>query len=177
MTPSDNSLTISPHTCNLALLHSTLLHSYPVPLNSTVERCGHTVWQQGDTQCDSGGDTYTVWRQGDSQCDNRVIHSVATWWYTMWQHGDTHRSNMVRTQCDDCVDFAHFHSGEQYFHSVDTQCNTLCSELWIHSVDTVIHRVFTQFHSVKMGQIHAVVIVWTQCGPHCDWLCVFSGSV
>ena len=31
MTPSDNSFTISPH--NLALLHSTLLHSYPVPLN------------------------------------------------------------------------------------------------------------------------------------------------
>ena len=30
MTPSDNYLTISPH--NLALLHSTLLHSYPVPL-------------------------------------------------------------------------------------------------------------------------------------------------
>ena len=30
MTPSDNSFTISPH--NLALLHSTLLHSYPVPL-------------------------------------------------------------------------------------------------------------------------------------------------
>ena len=31
MTPSDNYFTISPH--NLALLHSTLLHSYPVPLN------------------------------------------------------------------------------------------------------------------------------------------------
>ena len=30
VTPSDNSFTISPH--NLALLHSTLLHSYPVPL-------------------------------------------------------------------------------------------------------------------------------------------------
>ena len=30
MTPSDNSFTISPH--NLALLHSTRLHSYPVPL-------------------------------------------------------------------------------------------------------------------------------------------------
>ena len=30
MTPSDNSFTNSPH--NLALLHSTLLHSYPVPL-------------------------------------------------------------------------------------------------------------------------------------------------
>ena len=30
MTPSDNSFTILPH--NLALLHSTLLHSYPVPL-------------------------------------------------------------------------------------------------------------------------------------------------
>ena len=30
MTPSDNSFTISPH--NLALLHSILLHSYPVPL-------------------------------------------------------------------------------------------------------------------------------------------------
>ena len=34
MTPSDNSFTISPH--NLALLHSTLLHSYPVPLNGGV---------------------------------------------------------------------------------------------------------------------------------------------
>ena len=32
MTPSDNSFTISPH--NLALLHSTLLHSYPVPLST-----------------------------------------------------------------------------------------------------------------------------------------------
>ena len=32
MTPSDNYFTISPHTCNLALLWSTLLHSYPVPL-------------------------------------------------------------------------------------------------------------------------------------------------
>ena len=32
MTPSDNSFTISPH--NLALLHSTLLHSYPVPLRT-----------------------------------------------------------------------------------------------------------------------------------------------
>ena len=31
MTPSDNSFTISPY--NLALLHSTLIHSYPVPLN------------------------------------------------------------------------------------------------------------------------------------------------
>ena len=30
VTPSDNSFTISPH--NLALSHSTLLHSYPVPL-------------------------------------------------------------------------------------------------------------------------------------------------
>ena len=30
MTPSDNSFSISPH--NLALSHSTLLHSYPVPL-------------------------------------------------------------------------------------------------------------------------------------------------
>ena len=30
VTPSDNSFTISPH--NLARLHSTLLHSYPVPL-------------------------------------------------------------------------------------------------------------------------------------------------
>ena len=30
MTPSNNSFTISAH--NLALLHSTLLHSYPVPL-------------------------------------------------------------------------------------------------------------------------------------------------
>ena len=34
MTPSDNSFTISPH--NLALLHSTLLHSYPVPLTKVV---------------------------------------------------------------------------------------------------------------------------------------------
>ena len=34
LTPSDNSFTISPH--NLALLHSTLLHSYPVPHQSTV---------------------------------------------------------------------------------------------------------------------------------------------
>ena len=35
MTPSDNSVTISPH--NLALLHSTLLHSYPVPLTGLFE--------------------------------------------------------------------------------------------------------------------------------------------
>ena len=34
MTPSDNSFTISPH--NLALLHSTLLHSYPVPLTDVT---------------------------------------------------------------------------------------------------------------------------------------------
>ena len=34
MTPSDNSFTISPH--NLALLHYTLLHSYPVPLKPTT---------------------------------------------------------------------------------------------------------------------------------------------
>ena len=34
MTPSDNYFTISPH--NLALLHSTLLHSYPVPLNDSA---------------------------------------------------------------------------------------------------------------------------------------------
>ena len=32
MTPSDNYFTISPH--NLALLNSTLLHSYPVPLST-----------------------------------------------------------------------------------------------------------------------------------------------
>ena len=119
-------------------------------------------------------------QHGDTQCDNRVIHSVATLWYTMWQHGDTHRSNMVRTQCsqcDDCVDLAHFSQCWYLWSSISTA--------WTHSVahcvlwcgDTVIHRVFTQFHSVKMSQIHTVVIVWTQCGPegvpHCDWLSVF----
>ena len=34
VTPSHNSFTISPH--NLALLHSTLLHSYPVPLSLSM---------------------------------------------------------------------------------------------------------------------------------------------
>ena len=36
VTPSHNYFTISPH--NLALLHSTLLHSYPVPLTRDLEK-------------------------------------------------------------------------------------------------------------------------------------------
>ena len=40
--PSDNSFTISPH--NLARLHSTLLHSYPVPLRRNVERRRRNGW-------------------------------------------------------------------------------------------------------------------------------------
>ena len=151
-----------------------------------------------------------------SQCDNRVIHSVTTGWYTVWQHGDTQCGNMVihivATWWERSVRsvttvwiwpiFTVLIPLKQYFHSVDTQCNTLCSigvdtlwpTAWTHSVahcvlrcgDTVIHRVFTQFHSVKMGQIHTVVIVWTQCGPqgvpHCVstlWLtlCFFRQGI
>ena len=42
MTPSHNSFTISPH--NLALLHSTLLHSYPVPLIMPLTHLCSKVW-------------------------------------------------------------------------------------------------------------------------------------
>ena len=46
MTPSDNSFTISPH--NLALLHSTLLHSYPVPLRMVFHFYLYRIcWKQG----------------------------------------------------------------------------------------------------------------------------------
>ena len=45
--------------------------------------------------------------------------------------------------------------------------------------DTVIHTVFTQFHSVKMGQIHTVVIcecnnVNTVWSTGCTTLCVHT---
>ena len=45
VTPSDNSLTISPH--NLTLLHSTLLHSYPVPLKY------YWMYETSNMQCNN----------------------------------------------------------------------------------------------------------------------------